>query len=156
MEYCSKGTTLSMADDKTGTFKTLYGMSSIPDMGGDREKIDVTNLGDNNKRYIYGVSDFGELSFEFFYNKEEQPDAESSTKLLNAYKALKDCETAGAKKWWKLTYPDGTGHIWKGEPSVKRKGVGVNEALAFTLTISLENDIEDFDTDTVSTASQEG
>ena len=145
MEYCSKGTTLAMSETQSGTFQKLYGMSSIPDMGGDREKIDITNLEDSNKRYIYGVSDFGELSFEFFYNKEETADAQNAEKLLNAYSALKACQTAAKKMWWKLTYPDGTGHIWKGEPSVKRKGVGVNEALSFTLTISLENDIEDFE-----------
>lgn len=143
MEYCSKGTTLACSTTENGTFKVLYGMSSIPDMGGDREKIDITNLEDGNKRYIYGVSDFGELAFEFFYNRE---DTESSQdKILNAYSTLKNYETSATKLWWKLTYPDGSGHIWKGEPSVKRKGVGVNEALAFTLTISLENEIEDFE-----------
>ena len=52
MELLSKGTKLQYADTKAGTFKTLYGLQSTPDMGGDPEKVDVTNLADGAKRYI--------------------------------------------------------------------------------------------------------
>ena len=49
MELLSKGTKLQYADTKAGTFKTLYGLQSTPDMGGDPEKVDVTNLADGAK-----------------------------------------------------------------------------------------------------------
>ncbi len=143
MEYSSKGITLSMADTKAGTFKQLYGLHKIPDMGADREKIDVTNFDDGHKRYIAGVGDFGDLTFDFFYNKETSDDDDEAVELLNVYKALKTAETADEPKWFKLEYPDGTGHIWQGDISVKRTGAGVNEALKFQLTTTVRSEIEE-------------
>ena len=66
MELLSKGTKLQYADTKAGTYKTLYGLQSTPDMGGDPEKVDVTNLADGAKRYIPGVKDYGDLDSRSF------------------------------------------------------------------------------------------
>ena len=51
------GTYLSMADAENGTYKKLYGMSKVPDMSSEADKIDVTNLADKNKRNIPGIMD---------------------------------------------------------------------------------------------------
>ena len=52
MEILSKGTKLAYATSKAGSYSVLYGLQSTPDMGGDPEKVDVTNLNDGAKRYI--------------------------------------------------------------------------------------------------------
>lgn len=134
MEFNTHGIKLSMASDKSGTYQKLYGLHKVPDMGGDREKIDVTNFDDATKRYIGGVADTGDLVFDFYYNKEDKEDEANAEKLLNSYKALKAAQTAGVKKWFKLEYPDGSAHTWQADVSVKRVGAGVNEALKFQLT----------------------
>lgn len=134
MEYNSHGIKISMAGEKTGTFQQLYGLHKIPDMGGDREKLDVTNFNDTTKRYIGGIADTGDLVFDFYYNKEKDEDASGAEKLLNSYKALKTAQTAGTPMWFKLEYPDGSAHTWQADISVKRVGAGVNEALKFQLT----------------------
>ena len=140
-EYSSKGIKLSMSAEKTGTFQQLYGLHKTPDMGASREKLDVTNFDDSNKRYIAGISDVSDLTFDFYYNKEKNEDTEAAEKLLNAYKALKTAETADTPMWFKLEYPDETGHIWQGDISVKRTGAGVNEALKFQLTTTVRSEI---------------
>ena len=144
MEYNSKGISLTICTTANGTFQKLYGLKNTPDMGGDKEKLDVTNLDDSHIRNINGIADYGDLAFEFWYNKETDADAQDAELIKNSYSVLKAYETAGTKLYWKLTYPDGTGCSWLGEPAVKRAGVGVNEALAFTVTTSIESTITDF------------
>lgn len=69
MELLSKGIYLEICEDETvsisSKFKRLYGLSSVPDIGGDAEKVDVTNLSDENRRYIPGIIDYGDLEFGF-------------------------------------------------------------------------------------------
>lgn len=147
-ELLSKGIHLDICEDETisdsSVFKTLYGLSSVPDVGGSPEKIEVTNLSDGNKRYIQGIKDYGDLEFEFYYNKEEESSAED---IRNSYQKLREIEKANKSIWWQLVYPDGTGHRWKGGVSVKRSAAGVNEALSFTASTALESEIEDITED---------
>lgn len=106
MELLSKGTKLQYADTKTGTFKTLYGLQSTPDMGGDPEKVDVTNLADGSKRYIPGVKDYGDLDFTFFYNDEDENPAVSEADVSTSYSTLRALQKANSTAWFKLLYPE--------------------------------------------------
>lgn len=147
MEYSSQGIKLSVSDVKTGgTFKKLYGLYKVPDMGGDTEKLDVTNFADVNKRSIdSGLSDYGSPVFDFYYNKEDEEDSEQdeTALVLNTYKYLKSCQIAAKSLWFKLEYPDGTGHLWRGSVSVKRNSVGIAEALKFQLTTTVSSEMEE-------------
>lgn len=141
MEYSSQGIKLEISDKKDGTFKMLYGLYQVPDMGGTSEKLDVTNLNDKNKRTIDSkLVDYGSLEFGFYYNKDSDTTEEQ---VLNSYEVLKAAQTAGESKWFKLTYPDGDSHLWLGGISVKRNSAGVAEALKFTLTTSVESKVEE-------------
>ena len=143
MELLSKGTKLQYADTKTGTFKTLYGLQSTPDMGGDPEKVDVTNLADGSKRYIPGVKDYGDLDFTFFYNDDDDNPAVSEADVAAAYSTLRALQTSNATVWFKLLYPDGTGFLWSSKVSVKRSAAEVNAALKFTLRSTPLTELED-------------
>lgn len=143
MEYSSKGIVLSCSTTQTGTYQTLYGLSNVPEMGGSPEKIDVTNLEDANKRYIDGIVDYGDLQFNFFYNKEDATDLSNAEQIKNSYATLRAYQLAKTKLWFKLTYPDGTGHQWQGSVSVKRDAQGVNSALSFTLTTAVCSSVTD-------------
>lgn len=143
MELLSKGTKLQYASAKAGTFSTLYGLQSTPDMGGDPEKVDVTNLADGAKRYIPGVKDYGDLDFTFFYNDDEDNPAVSESDVAAAYSTLRALQTADTTVWLKLLYPDGTGYLWSSKVSVKRSAAEVNAALKFTLRSTPLTELED-------------
>lgn len=133
MELLSKGTKLQYADTKAGTYKTLYGLQSTPDMGGDPEKVDVTNLADGAKRYIPGVKDYGDLDFTFFYNDDDDNPAVSEADVAAAYSTLRALQTSNATVWFKLIYPDNTGYQWSSKVSVKRSAAEVNAAMQMFL-----------------------
>jgi len=44
---------------------------------------------------------------------------------------------------WKLEYPDGEGHTWKGKCSVRRQAAEVNTAIRFTLTVDRTTPLAD-------------
>lgn len=142
MEKAMLGTCLSMADAAGGTFKTLYGLSEVPDMSFEAEQIEVTNLQDTNKRYIPGIADLGQPEFTF-YNDDTQTEAADDTKLMNSYKALRAAETARKVEYFKLVYPDGTGFAWSAYVTTTRSGGGTGDALKFKAKMLINSNITD-------------
>jgi len=144
-EFNSKGTKLSVGTDPvapatTVTYKKLYGLFTVPEMGGTPEQIDVTNLEDSHKRSILGIQDTGTLDFEFYAAKSE---ADTDTQIRDTWNILRGYQTAGTVLNWKLEYPDGEGFFWKGTCSVRRQSTGVNNAIKFTLTVGLGTALAD-------------
>lgn len=142
-EFNSKGTILSVAAVPASgdpTYKKLYGLFTVPEMGGTPEMIDVTNLEDSIKRNIPGIGDTGTLDFEFYATEDE---TDTSTQIRDTWNILRGYQTAGDTMMWKLEYPDGEGFAWKGKCSVRRQSVGVNNAIKFTLTVGLESELAD-------------
>lgn len=115
-------------------YKELDYLMEIPEIGGNPEKIDVTVLTDKVKKSIKGIGDPGDLPFVFLYD--------ASTATSN-YRVLKDIETSGEVASFKLMYPDGSGHEFDAEVSVKIGGGGVNAAKTFTASMFLQSDITD-------------
>lgn len=120
----SKGITLSYKSGST-EFKTLTNLQEIPEIGnGAPEKIEVTVLSDEAKKYIAGLKDSGqELSFKFLH---EQAQFEELVALNTS------CD-------WKVELPDGIAATFKGTPSVKLGSAGTNAALTYTLTVNVED-----------------
>lgn len=141
-ELLSKGIKLEVSEDGT-KWKSLYGLTNVPDMGADVEKIEITNLADANKRYIDGIMDYGDLTYEFFYNKETTPDPSDASLVKESYNVLRSYQIAGKTVHFRVVYPDNTGHSYQGTCNVKRKAAGVNEALGFTLTTALSSEMTD-------------
>lgn len=142
MEFISKGCKLSCAEpvsSGTQTFLQLYGLYSVPEMGGSPQMVDVTNLNDSHKRYIHGILDTGSLEFEFYATKDE---TDTSTVIYDTYNTLLEYQMDGTVLDWKLEYPDGTGYTWSGRANVRKQQIGVNDAIKFTLNTSLDTELE--------------
>lgn len=141
MEFSTKGTKLEVKASGEGTWKGAYGLYNTPDMGGNKEKIDVTNLSDSHKRTIDGIADYGSLQFDFYDTVGE---ADTSSMIRKTYAAFRGWEIAGTEVAFRLTYPDGTGFTWSGTVSTVRDAAAVNNAMKFKVYSSLSTNISDF------------
>ena len=115
--------------------KAISGLTDIPDMGATPEKLDVTTLADEVRKYISGVKDFGDLEFTFIY----ESGADGNYKQLNDIvekEENKNGETACSVK-----FPDGSQFAFKGEINLRIVGVGVNAVITFVMSVALSEDI---------------
>lgn len=106
----------------------LKDLLSTPDLGiGDPEKIEVTTLADDTRRYINGLKDVGDsLEFEFNYVAGEQ----------ESYAKLQAVQDAKEVKKFKVELPDGLSFSFDAMVAVKITGAAVGEQLKFTLNLT--------------------
>lgn len=116
----SKGAVLSYKDGQTT--KEIAAVKSIPAMGSDPEKVDVTHLGSEKKAYIAGIQDTDNMEFAIIYQGDNFKDVDALVKT-------------GKSVDWTVTYSDGLKVTFTGQPSYKFDGVEVNQALGFNLVI---------------------
>lgn len=123
----TKNIKLSYGAKGSSQFKELLNLQEIPEIGnGAPEKIEVTVLTDNVKKYIAGLGDSGQdLSFKFLYVKEQFQE------LL----ALNETQT------WQVSMPDGVTATFDAVPSVKFDSASPNNAITYTLTLIVESEI---------------
>ena len=119
MALISKGIKLSYKKGDAAEVE-LTNLQEIPDIGGDKEAIEVTTLADAAHMYIDGLISYGDnLPFKFVYEKEQ----------FTALNGLTEVVT------WTVTLPDAAKCSFNGVGSVKLDGVGTNAALTYTLNI---------------------
>lgn len=143
MEFLSKNTKLSVAvPPQSGdpTYKSLYGLYSVPEMEGAPEQVDVTNLEDSSRRSINGLGAASNLEFMFYATEDE---TDTTTQIRDTWNILRGYQTAGTELMWKLEYPDGEGFTWKGKCAVRRQATEVNNAIKFTLTVDTATALTD-------------
>lgn len=122
----TKGIKLSYST--TGSeFVELTNLQEIPEIGnGAPEKIEVTVLTDNVKKYIAGLGDSGQdLAFKFLYEKEQ-------------FQSLLEL---GNSLTWKVEMPDAVNATFTATPSVKFDSASPNNAITYTLTLIVESEI---------------
>ena len=120
MAVISKGIKLSYKAGE-GAFTPLTNLFEIPELGGDVDKIEITNLESAAHEYTNGIKNYGDsIAFKFYYEKEQF----STLAKLNA-----ECE-------WKVELPDATSYTFSGVPSVKLDGASYNVALTYSLNIA--------------------
>ncbi|MFD1431232.1 phage tail tube protein [Lacticaseibacillus yichunensis] len=118
----SKGTTLTYTPHGgSGTATEITDISTVPEIGSDPEKVDVTTLADDKKKSIAGIQDASSLAFTAIYKGSN-------------FKAVSALDTA-TNYDWTVTYPDGMTVTFTGQPSLKLSSAEVNGALKFTLTV---------------------
>lgn len=121
MAVISKGIKLSYKKGTAGEFVELTDLYEIPELGGDTDKIEVTNLADGAHTYTNGLKNYGDsIAFKFWYAKEQFTTLNGITE---------ECA-------WKVELPDATAYTFNGVPSVKLDGVGTNAALSYSLNIA--------------------
>lgn len=120
----SKGTTLSYNSGESGSpsWTELGGIKTIPAMGSDPEKVDVTTLGDETRKYIKGLQDADTLEIAFVDKKKNFSD------VLTLCQANKEYQ-------FKVTYPDTSTAEFTGQPTIKRDSLEVNGAMGFSVSI---------------------
>ena len=70
MAVISKGIKLSYKTGSAGEFVDLTDLQEIPELGGDKEAIEITTLEDAAHMYTDGILNYGDsLSFKFLYDK---------------------------------------------------------------------------------------
>ena len=97
--HAYNGTKLEYSETEEGTYTRIYGLRTIPDIGGEPNTIDTTDL--DNTEYetnMYGLKPAQAYSLEF---NMQDPSAEANIKLAS------DLEDSGLNYYWKLTYSNG-------------------------------------------------
>ena len=114
MAIISKGITIKVADN------VLTNLQEIPELGGTRESIEITTLGDDAHMYTDGILNYGDnIFFKFLYEKEQFT-------TLNGLKGTQNVV---------VTLPDASTCTFTGTCSVKLDGVGINAPLTYTLNV---------------------
>jgi len=142
-EFISKGTKLSVASVPTSgdpTYKSLYGLFSVPEMEGAPDQIDVTNLGDGSRRSINGLGAATTLEFQFYATDKE---TDTASQIRDTWNILRGYQTARTEMLWKLEYPNGEGFTWRGACNVRWQAAEVNTAIRFTLTVDKVTSLTD-------------
>ena len=117
----SKGITLGYKTSSSGsTYTNLTGLQEIPELGGEKESLEITTLADEAHVYENGLISYGDsIAFKFLYKTEQ---FDTLSKLTGSID-------------WQVKLPDNTTCTFSGEPSVKLDGIGTNATLTYTLNI---------------------
>lgn len=112
------------------TYTNLDGLQEVPEIGGKVDKIDVTTLADNSKRYIQGLSDPGDLAFKFLY---------SNAGATDAYRTLKGFEMSRALVAFQVSFPDTTKIAFNAYVQVSNDAIKAGDALNFTANLTINS-----------------
>ena len=114
MATISKGITIKVGEN------VLTNLQEIPELGGTRESIEITTLGDAAHMYTDGILNYGDnIAFKFLYEKEQ----------FTTLNGLSGTQTIV------VTLPDSSTCTFSGTCSVKLNGVGINAPLTYTLNV---------------------
>ncbi len=127
---------ISIGTSLTVDSSVVLGMTKAPGIGGNPEKVEVTDLMDTVKRYINGVADNGELEYEFNYDNSS---ATSNFRVLKAFEKDKKPHDIVLK------LPDGTSFKYKGLISVGTQSIEAGKPIKFNMTTALTSDVETTD-----------
>lgn len=129
----ANGTILKYKTKGGTSYTEAEGLLEIPEMGSEEEKVDRTPLNAKNKRYEYGIGDYGDLEYKFIYENSSTTSPYRIFRQVQADKEVMDFQE---------TYPDGTTFEFSAMCNVKLGGGGVNGGIDFTLKLALQSDIE--------------
>ncbi len=132
MELLSSGTAYYLNG------QNLYGLKSTPELGGTKEKKEVTNLLDTAHRYIAGLYKYDDLTFDFYYNSSTANPNVSAAQTAAAFRAARAVELSGASVQQKVEFPDGTYFTWSGQVATKIKKMDADGVMEFSI-ISIPN-----------------
>lgn len=122
------GTKLEYSETESGTYKRIYGLTTIPEIGGTPNQIDTTDL--DNLKYetaINGLMPTQQYDFEF---NLEIPSAEANIQLAS------DLEDSGKVVFWKLTFASGVVVSFKSAVRTSLNGGSSGDVEKFTMHLS--------------------
>lgn len=110
-----------LCGDSAEAMTPLCRIKDYPDLIGDPNLIDVTDLEDEQQTNIQGIKTSDLLTFTANYTKD-------------AYDAVE--AKAGKDQYYGLKLSDGSGWTWQGQHSMGVPGHGVDEPVEFTINIT--------------------
>lgn len=134
MAILSNKAYLMRAENGTQTFEKLLDITSIPDLGGAPDQIDVTTLSDLQTRNINGIQSVSALEFGGWYDKEIYS---ALQEIAEADQAKTQDELDTYQVWFGENGVYGK-FEWQGKLSVYVGAVESNAAVPMTVTISDE------------------
>lgn len=105
------------------TWSEITNVKSIPAPTNSKDQIETTHLTSTRKSYINGLADSESMSFNIGYTTA-------------GYKAVFQALDGKPAKF-RVIYPDKTGISFEGEGAVWRNETNVNEALDYTLEVTV-------------------
>lgn len=126
------GYSKTASSGSSATYTDLPGLKEIPEIGSDVEKVDNTVLTDKHKTYERGIGDLPEMTYKFRYD---------NTKADSPYRVLRKADADGTLLYFRETDADKTTFDFGATVTVKRTGGGVNGAIEFEATMTVQTDI---------------
>lgn len=129
----ANGTLLGYRVPGTEDYTDLPNLKTVPDMDNEKEKVENTPLSAGNKRYEYGVGDYGDMEYTFVYegNKEN-----------TAYRMLREYADSNTILEFQETWTDGTKFSYAAIPSIGfKRGGGTNTVVDLSVKMALQSDI---------------
>lgn len=126
------GTKLEFSSTENGTYTRIYGLKTLPDVGGEPNRIDTTDL--DNTEYetnMYGLKPAQAYNFDF---NMQDPSAEANIKLVS------DLEDTGNNYYWKLTYSNGLILTFQSKVKTTILGGSSNDLIGFQLHLAPKNE----------------
>jgi hypothetical protein len=102
------GTLLQLYSDSPGTYTTIRGVSGFQGPTANKPEIEVTAIDDTAAQYLAGIPDYGNITFEIFWDPANVVHQELKT----------DFDTVGSVSWFKIVPQDADGSYYgvvKGE-----------------------------------------
>ena len=106
--------------DSALTVAKAVRIKSFPDIGGEPEQVDLTDLEDEDPVYVPGVQGLSVLEFTANYTETDFDTVSSSAK---------------EPLYYKLLFPDGGAYTWQGEHTVYVAGGGVNSPVKMHISV---------------------
>ena len=122
------GSKLEYSETEEGTYTKIPGLKTIPDIGGEPNTIDTTDL--DNTEYetsMYGLKPSQNWTFD--YNMQD-PSATANIKLAS------DLEDTGNSYFWKLTYSNGIVIKFKSKVRTTILGGSSQDLIGFQLHLA--------------------
>lgn len=118
----------------TSTFTKVIDITSIPDLGGAPDQIDVTTLSDLQTRNINGIQTVSALEFGAWYDKDKYAELEA---IEEADRDKTQAQLDTYQVWFGENGVHGK-FEWQGKLNVYVGSVESNAAVPMTVTISDE------------------
>lgn len=129
----ANGTLLGVKLPEQDTYTDLPNLKTLPDMNNEKEKVENTPVSAANKRYEYGVGDYGDMEYTFVHEKNEEG---------SAYRILREYADNDTALEFQETWPDGTKFTYTAVPSIGfKRGGGTNTVVDLVVKMALKSDI---------------
>lgn len=130
--HAYNGSKLEYSTSESGTYTRIYGLRSIPDIGGEPADISTTDL--DNEVYetaMLGLKPVQKYNFEF---NMQDPSAEANIKLAS------DLEDSNEFYYWKLTYSNGIVVSFQSKVKTTILGGGSQDLIGFQMHLAPKNE----------------